>query len=145
MTRKCQEMAASRLSLCTYSILYHVTRNVRNTRAYERLFFTHGPKQSSFRVNDLRSKYRNFEPNHMLMLCGGATLSLLACYIAYRNRKAIYSTVLPSVAAAKVFDRGNSFDDDSKKTNSRSLQLNFIADVVEKAAPAVVYIEIQGR
>ena len=50
------------------------------------------------------------------------------------------SSTLPQVEAAKPFGGG-----DSAPPLANRGSLNFIADVVEKVAPTVVYIEIQGR
>ena len=49
-------------------------------------------------------------------------------------------SVLPEVEAATPSGGGDSAPPLTSRTN-----LNFIADVVEIVAPAVVYIEIQGR
>ena len=57
-----------------------------------------------------------------------------------RGRYAWPWSVLPEVEAATPSGGGDSAPPLTSRTN-----LNFIADVVEIVAPAVVYIEIQGR
>lgn len=69
-------------------------------------------------------------------------MALASClgvgYVIGRGR---YTTsALPQVEAAQPFEGG-----DSSPPLSNRGSLNFIADVVEKVAPTVVYIEIQGR
>ena len=57
-----------------------------------------------------------------------------------RGRGRYAWSVLPEVEAATPSGGGDSAPNLTSRTN-----LNFIADVVEIVAPAVVYIEIQGR
>ena len=61
-------------------------------------------------------------------------------YVIGRGRYAWSVPILPEVEAAKPFEGGDSAPPLTSRTN-----FNFIADVVEIVAPAVVYIEIQGR
>ena len=61
--------------------------------------------------------------------------------VGYVIGRGWYATnALPQVEAAMPFGGG-----DSLPPLSNRGRLNFIADVVEKVAPTVVYIEIQGR
>lgn len=53
---------------------------------------------------------------------------------------------LHAVKAEEPVDNNNRIDDNKNiEGNSKRFQYNFIADVVEKAAPAVVYIEVANR
>ncbi|KAJ8957520.1 hypothetical protein NQ318_020558 [Aromia moschata] len=56
-------------------------------------------------------------------------------YLSYKIYKG-HVTIIPNVSAAAIFDR-------SLPLAGRRKQFNFIADVVETSAPAVVYIEIK--
>lgn len=63
---------------------------------------------------------------------------------SHRNKTGIDSrnhSLLPSVKAAEVVEGHEGIG----YVPPRSKRFNFIADAVEVAAPAVVYIEIQGR
>ena len=55
---------------------------------------------------------------------------------------------LNSIKAEEPIDNNNNNNNDDNRNvmgKSKRFQYNFIADVVEKAAPAVVYIEVANR
>ncbi|XP_066250439.1 serine protease HTRA2, mitochondrial [Euwallacea similis] len=64
-----------------------------------------------------------------------ALLSLVVVCSSYLTYKLIKEKLFPQVSAASKFE--------NKPLAGRRQQFNFIADVVEKSAPAVVYIEIK--
>ena len=67
-------------------------------------------------------------------LCGGSVLTALLVSKSPLQEKFNLDSLLPQVHAAVA-----------KDGDSPRQRFNFIADIVEKAAPAVVHVEILGR
>lgn len=116
------------------------------------------------RTSHSSSDEDSFKDNKSKMRLGLASLgfSSIFCIYFYKNKKygsdsasiseRYFSACLPVVKAAKPFDSdqknkdkhgdfGSEGDDDKQLASQR---FNFIADVVDKTSPAVVYIEIKG-
>ena len=82
----------------------------------------------------------NDNPKHRFRIAGAlfGTLAFVAGYVTYLKRKSLLVNVQPPLSAVCAAEIDNS------ELPPRQ-RFNFVADVVEKAAPAVVYIEIKGR
>lgn len=80
---------------------------------------------------------------------GGGVTALLLLHGLQRylrrdadGRQALFSGLVPSVSAAVAYPPDGAAGDD-KRPPTRRERYNFIAEVVEKTKPAVVYIEIK--
>ena len=91
-------------------------------------------------------KHVKYSQRKILLGCGIAAAGTLLCCrhfhhlvrgdVSLHREKRVF---LPHVSAATPYDS------DGKDNRGRFKHFNFIADVVEKASPTVVYIEILGR
>lgn len=97
-------------------------------------------------ISTVRPIVKKLKSNRLVWsACAVAALTAITGTLYVRRldksdeRGNLFNVILPKIYAAKLLHNG----DDG--TNSKSKRFNFIADVVEKTAPAVVYIEIQGR
>lgn len=98
------------------------------------LFFGLTPSVFRKEVSDAanRAVFSQKKKLYIRMLSGAGVFGASVSLVVFGHQLR-----MPMVYAASV-------DSDQKRPSRREMA-NFIADVVEKTAPAVVYIEIQGR
>ena len=77
----------------------------------------------------------------------GATVGTgIATYKWCTSNTTNCTSPLPRVCASVTQNvNPNDFEEEDNFDNSRVKSFNFIADAVEKAAPAIVFIEVEGR
>lgn len=98
---------------------------------------------------NLRTLYISKRNRNFIL--GGSTGLLVTGFLCYRQRNddnkrsKKLSGILPHVEAAKVITPEDEESGGAATSTSKSHRFNFIADVVEKTAPAVVYLEIKDR